>query len=220
MLFLVLMVGFLAIVIAQVQEFALWRTAGEQRVPAGVAVTPGTDIELSSANDIAQKPPSPKAAHPEWEMLSSEAGNFSVRAPGAMHKVVNVTATSVGPIKEHSFTLERDLYRYSVAYVEYPIPGTTDANPQGALEGQVVRTIESFGASLVTKKDIVLDYAPGIEFRGKFLGGKDLMTEWVVYGRVYLLHARLYQVLVAMRSDQVEPAHPQEFLGSFRWLKP
>lgn len=160
------------------------------------------------------------AADPEWLALTSEQGNFSVHAPGLMQESVQVTATPLGPIAAHTFALERDTYRFTVGYVDYPVPGTAEANPDGALAGEVARALEPLGATLVTKKDIVLDSASGIEFRAELFREQSHDTaEVVVYGRVYLLDARRYKLMVVADADQVKTANPQRFLSSFHWIR-
>jgi hypothetical protein len=161
-----------------------------------------------------------RAEQPEWVTYNSEGGNFSVTVPGVMQETINDSDTPLGMIKVHVFTLHRGPYGYSVAYTDYPVPHAAEANPLGALEGGMRRTLDSVNATLLAKKDVALDFVPGIAFQGEFLGGKDLDTAAVVFGRVYLRETRLYQLTVVARKDQVEAAQPEKFLTSFQWLRP
>lgn len=153
----------------------------------------------------------------EWITFTSDAGNFSVHVPVPMQESVNVTDTPLGPIEAHVFTLQRGAYHYSIAYTDYPVPHLAEANPVGAVEGGVVRILESLGATMSSKRDIWLDDAFGIQFRGKFPKGRD-SPAGVVAGRVYLDQTRLYQLVVVARTEPVETANPQKFFDSFRWL--
>lgn len=159
------------------------------------------------------------AGRTEWQTFTSKAGNFSVSMPGVPLESVTISQLQVGRTESHVFTLHHGAYGYAFAYTAYPIPGAADANPLGALEGEMRRTLDSVGATLITQHDIFLDDALGIAFQGKFMGGRDFDTPGMVYGRVYLLNARLYQLMVVAAKDQVRTAEPERFLASFRWLK-
>ena len=154
----------------------------------------------------------------EWVTFTSAAGNFSVRVPGAMQESVNVTGTPLGPIEAHVFTLQHGAYHYSITYTDYPVPHLAEANPVGAVEGEVLQTLEALGATISNKRDIFLDDAFGIQFRGTLPSVGDSDGGGVVAGRVYLNKTRPYQLVVVARTAQVDTATPQKFFDSFQWL--
>jgi hypothetical protein len=137
--------------------------------------------------------------------------------PGDLVESTTTTETPLGPIRTNRFTLHRGAFLYSVVYIDSPIPGLARANELGALEGALGRIIELHNAELVSKRDVLLDSAPGIEFRGKFAAAKDADSFHLLYGRVYLFDARLYQITVV--TDNTNLAEPTRFLNSFQFTR-
>jgi hypothetical protein len=136
-----------------------------------------------------------------------------------MVETVTRTETPIGQIDLHSFTLERERYSYYIAYVDYPIPGITYANPVGALEGHLRQALDSHNATLVTKRDMLSGSAIGIEFTAVVFSGSEFVTSSAVFGRVYLVGARLYQIIVVAPTN-AEGANSRKFLASFQWINP
>lgn len=155
----------------------------------------------------------------EWKTFRSEGGDFTISAPDTLQESATLSDLQVGQIETHIFTLDHGKDFYLVGYVDYPIPGIAQANPMGQLDGQVLTILEANNATLVAQKDIMLDDVPGIEFRAKLPGRDDSLPVRMVYGRVYLLDARVYQLLLVAGNDRVAAANSQKFLASFHWIK-
>lgn len=155
------------------------------------------------------------AGAPEWKEFSPSGGDFSALMPGAPKETSSDIDTDVGAIKLHAYTLDTAGIAYSVQYCDYPISvlaAGADVIVEGAVEGMV----EGGKYTLVNKSTISLGEFPGREVKLHMSSG-DLL----IWNRVYLAGARMYQVMaVVSKADETKSAPDvSRFLDSFKILK-
>lgn len=159
------------------------------------------------------------AAQDEWPTSHYAVGNFSISAPGVLEETGSTITTPLGPIRIHTFRLEREASIYELVYTDYPVPHLAEANEIGALEGEMGRALEAVGAKLLIQRDIWHGGALGIEFRGDFRDENPNSTR-VVYGRVYLFETRLYRLTVITDRETAKTDRAERFLKSFQIVLP
>lgn len=147
-----------------------------------------------------------------WREFSSVEGNFAVMMPGTPAYEKKDTATAVGPIDMHMFTLniKRDA-AYIVMYSDYP-EIVTKAPPDRILDGGRDGAVANAKGKLIGEQNLTLDGFPGREIAIE-VPGKGLMKV-----RAFLVRQRLFQVMAAGTKERIDHEDTAKYLTSFRLL--
>lgn len=151
----------------------------------------------------------------EWEKLTEDKGNFTVKVPGKPKKLTQTVDTEVGKIEAIYYLVElkEGQVVYAVAFNDYPKEFATksDDEKQGILDGVRDGNIKPHKGKVTTETKIKLDGHPGREytFTGKLGGEGEPITGNV---RLYLVGERLYQLII-LAGDKT-PAEKED-IGRF-----
>ena len=147
-----------------------------------------------------------RASNPDWKDFNSPEGRFTATYPGSPKKKSEIDALGNTTTM---FYVEADWghVAYFVGYTDLPGAGIVP-DPATVLDAaaSVITTVKS-------KKPIRIDGHPGIEVDGEIVhnGQKADVTN-----RIYLVGARMYQVMVVREKGHQRPADFSKFLDSFR----
>ena len=152
---------------------------------------------------------------PAWKEFNPSGGDFSALMPGTPKQTSSDIDTDVGPIKLYAYTLDKAGIAYSVQYCDYPtsvLAAGADVLLDGAVEGMV----GGGKYALVDQSTISLGQFPGREAKLSMTSG-----DFLIWNRVYLAGARLYQVMVVVpKADEAKSAADRaRFLDSFKIVK-
>lgn len=147
-----------------------------------------------------------------WKEFSSAEGNFAVLMPGTPSYEKKNTATALGPIDMHMFTLNigRDA-AYLVMYSDYP-EIVTRAKPDALLDGGRDGALANTKGKLIGEQNMSLDGFPGREIVIE-VPGKGLLKL-----RVFLVGRRMFQVMAVGTKEMIEHEDTAKYLTSFRLL--
>ncbi len=152
----------------------------------------------------------------EWIEFKSEAGGFSIMAPGTPTEETQSQETELGNIDIHMFTYETTDVAYMVGYNLLPAAlielSASDAMLDGACDGQVSST----GGTEVSRKEIALDAYPGRELEIRVDDASGVKT---LHTYIYLVEDKLYQILVVGGENQSRAEDTLKFLDSFKLLQ-
>lgn len=141
-------------------------------------------------------------------VFTSAEGRFSVRMPGAPEYRL-VTVDSADPMPLHKWTVQRGTTTFMVAYADIPVEGREASEILAGARESVLSKPER---KLLSERSVSLGGSPGIEVE---IGAPDSFRMKI---RVFLVGARLYQIIVAIRSRDRFRASEMDFLESFQVL--
>jgi hypothetical protein len=149
----------------------------------------------------------PSGAQPPagWINYSSTAGRFSVHLPGQPKAQEQPVDTAAGKLTNHVLMVQKGSAAFAISYADYP---QDVANPQEVLDNVRQGAINGIKGTLISGKNIMHKGYPGREFRATVQGG-------VYTSRIFLVHSRLYQMVVAVPTAQSNTADVNRFLTSF-----
>ena len=144
---------------------------------------------------------------PSWHRVRSEAGRYTVTMPGVVRTSVQA-ASSVYGRHDVFFTVSISTgVTYAVMYVDIPVGAL--AQPRAVLDRAVESAMDDFGATLQTATASWISEFEGREFQATNLRGHPL------FGRVYLVGARLYRLSVSGLNQRASAESADRFFGSF-----
>jgi hypothetical protein len=149
-------------------------------------------------------------ANTKLEDFAPKGGRFAVQMPGPPKEQTNKVNTAVGPIDVHMFVLSPDPNTaYIVGYSDYPEEMIKKSDIQKVLDGARDGAVKNVNGKLDWEKKITIDKHPGRDFAisTEHFEGRD---------RIYLVNARLYQVMVVGSKDFITDKVAQKFLDSFK----
>jgi hypothetical protein len=141
-------------------------------------------------------------------VFTSEEGRFSVRMPGAPEYRM-VTVDSADPMPLHKWTVQRGTTTFMVAYADIPVEGREASEILAGARESVLSKPER---KLLSERSVSLGGSPGTELE---IGGPNGISMRM---RIFLVGARLYQILVAGRDQDGFQADETDFLASFKVL--
>lgn len=149
----------------------------------------------------------------EWEKLTDEKGNFTVKVPGKPKKQTQTVDTELGKVEAIYYLVELKEGKgaFAVAFNDYPKDFVAKADAEAVLDGAREGNIKPHNGKVTSETKIKLDGFPGREytFSGKLGGDGEPITGNV---RLYLVGDRLYQLMV-LASEKI-PAE-REDIGRF-----
>jgi hypothetical protein len=157
-------------------------------------------------------PASGAAQARQWKEFRSVEGHFAVLLPGEPSLNTKSTDTDIGPIEMHMFSCTTDDLYCSVTY--YDVPAGVHKSADQLLED----TCNGFmqGAKLTEKaerRQIDIDGHPGREIIGESADGTFLLM-----ARYYLVHNRVYLVMVGSAIANASSPEVGRYLDSFHLL--
>ncbi len=201
--------------VARVGEPFLRSFALVPREAKGPAPRPAPPRPESPLTTRPGPPPRPVASKP----FAPAGGGFRVLMPGKPRERIVVADSPDGPIEAHLFDLVQGDLRRLVTYLDRPKPlDLAGAEADTALEELVKGSILSGKGTLVAKRPIRLGAAVGREFDFDTDGSNGRPR--FVRARVYLVGARVYQVLIGGPKSKVVGPIGDAFLDSFTLLNP
>jgi len=137
-------------------------------------------------------------------------GRFTVQMPGEPKEQTNKVNTAIGPIDVHMFLSAPDPNTaYIVGYSDYPEEMMKKSESDKILDGARDGAVKNVNGKLDGEKKITIDKHPGRDFQ--------IATEhFEGRNRMYLVNARLYQVMVVGSKEFVTGKDAERFLDSFK----
>lgn len=156
----------------------------------------------------------------KWTEYTSEDGGFSVLMPSDKVDTEKSTQyTEVGPIDLYMHSVSRDDAFYLVSYNDMDfLEGIkmTSADMNDILEDGVQGSKNTLpGGKFIYRRNTSMAGNPGKEYR---IEGKKGDLEVAVFGKVYLVGTRLYQIVVTTTKENAESKDIPKFMESFRLM--
>jgi hypothetical protein len=147
-----------------------------------------------------------------WQQLASPDKEFVIKMPGTPKTDVQDVPTAVGVVQLHTFTVDKGDSVYLVGYGDYPESLVRNADVSAMLDGARDGALANSGGTLIAEQQIQLQGYPGRELwiEATVEGEKGLAR-----ARMYLVGARLYQVLVGGSNAHFSESAAETFLNSF-----
>jgi len=153
------------------------------------------------------------------EKFTSEEGAFSVISPLPLEESTQSIDTELGLIEVHFFMAEQVDRAYMVGYSDYPQDFVDQSDPQAMLDGARDGAVGNINGKLVSEIKVLLDdQYPGREIVVTAMLDQD--QEGTLKERMFLVGNRLYQVMVIAPSGDMGVQEMDEFINSFKLLKP
>jgi hypothetical protein len=184
---------------------------------AKVAGEAGDAILRSFALLRPPAPPEPAKPLAAGKAFASPEGRFRVRFPQGPRERVQKVGSPAGPIEVHMFVADLGDVAYFASYNDYSVdPAQLD--PEAALESVVQGALAAGKGRLTARRDVRLGDHPGKEYQAALSlpDGRPAASK----ARVYLVGARLYQVLVVSPEGKEDTKAVDAFLDSFALVKP
>lgn len=150
----------------------------------------------------------PATAEPK--VFTSESGKFSIAFPGDPKEQTQSVPTAVGDVALTMYTVDNGDSAYLAGFADYPSDMVAASDPETMLDGGRDGAINNIDGTLLTEKHITISGNPGRELKVQSKDGKN-----VLYGRFYLVDARLYQIMVVTSPTGLDQATIDSFLDSF-----
>ncbi|GIV97331.1 MAG: hypothetical protein KatS3mg057_1988 [Herpetosiphonaceae bacterium] len=135
--------------------------------------------------------------------------------PGSPEKQSQSVSTAVGPIDLHMFTLDLGTSAYMVSFSDYPAEVITAAGPDAVLDGAAGGAISNVNGTVLNEREISISGYPGREIEVQIPKTAE-NDEGTAKARIYLVDARLYQVLVLGTKGKLSTEDADRFLNSFK----
>ena len=166
---------------------------------------------LTSTSLVSARPTEPPA-EPVWQQLGTQQGGFFIMMPGTPESDVQDVITPVGSLELHTHALDTGEFSYMVAYNDYPQYLVRNANVDEMLDGARDGAVDNVNGTLVGERRIRLQGHPGRELwiEATMKGQRGLAQ-----ARIYLVDARLYQVIAGGLKDSFSESNAERFLNSF-----
>lgn len=168
-----------------------------------------------AAVGFAQKSPPPPPAAPAWQEFKSAEGNFAVLLPGRPTEVSQTSQTEIGKVPIRFFTATSGPVEYVVMYADYPIVFNTPGAIKASLDGGREMLLNSNQGTLLSETQIAYGRFPGREWKVSTPGGP-------IWTRSYLVHQRLYSLIVGLQGNaDTKPPDPKavgRFFDSFKLI--
>ncbi len=150
---------------------------------------------------------------PAFKEYSSKEGKFKALLPGTPKE----QTVDAGPVKMHMAIVDlgKDV-SYTVIYSDLPGDAKTLAKPEVAekvLDGATKGALDNTKGKNLTEKKIKIGTYPGREIQF------EIPDKGFVRSRIYLVDARLYQVMVTGPKATITSKDADKFLGSFKLSK-
>jgi hypothetical protein len=153
------------------------------------------------------------------QAFTSEEGAFSINSPMAMEETTQSIDTELGAIEVHFFMAEEIDRAYMVGYSDYPQEFVDQNDPQMMLDGARDGATGNINGNLVSEIRILLDdQYPGREIVVTAMLDED--QEGTLKAHMFLVGNRLYQVMVVAPSGELSMQEMDDFINSFKLLKP
>lgn len=149
----------------------------------------------------------------EWKEYRSNAGGYSVEAPGTVTESADKVSTAIGTITFHTAVSEGRTWGYASAYADFP-DWVISKDHKEMLTGARDGALHNVGGKLEKQTWIKLEGHQGLEIRFS-VPDKKLKAK----ARIYLVKNRLYQVIAAQSEEGYDEAALDRYLESFR-LRP
>lgn len=159
-------------------------------------------------------------AKADWQKYDAEDAGFSVLMPSKDVEVESNTASTVaGNIEIYMYSVSLSKAYYMIAYNQMDFledAELTDSDMNDILEGGVEGALNTFpDGEFIYKRNTTLSGHPGIEYRAE---GTKNETEMVIFGKVYLVGTRLYQVMVTTVKGDANNPDIAKFMDSFKLI--
>jgi hypothetical protein len=159
-------------------------------------------------------------ARADWSEYKADDAGFLVLMPSKDVKVESNTASTVaGSINIYMYSVSLSKAYYMVAYNQMDFlegADLADSDKNDILESGVEGALNTFpDGEFIYKKNIKLNGHPGMEYRAE---GTKNKTEMVIFGKVFLVGTRLYQVMVTTLKDDAGNPNIRKFLDSFKLI--
>jgi len=143
--------------------------------------------------------------------FASKAGRFTIEMPGEPKEQINKIDTALGPIDLHLFVFSPDPnIVYIASYADYPEDVIKKSDSEKMLNGARDGAVKNINGKLDREKKITIDKHPGRDI-------SIVADQAMARVRMYLVDARLYQViLVSTSKESVTSKDAEKFLDSFK----
>ncbi len=161
---------------------------------------------------------------PEWEILTSLEGRFSVVVPGEMRENVNSVETPIGTLTYHSFIYEpkakdADNLAYIISYCDYPeysIHSDSTTLLEEFYKATIETSIQSVKGELVYDSETEIDGYAGKIWRVSYglEGSASIKTQACV------AENRYYSIQTISLKNKILNPSIDKFMDSFRIISP
>lgn len=169
-------------------------------------------IALFPAALFAEDKKEEKKDDPKSVVFASKDGKFTVTVPAKPTEKTNKVKIGAGEVEVHLFTVDQKDRAYIVSYTDYP-PGRLDPDAEKVLAGVIDGNAKSLKGKVVADEKITIGKKkyPGHEIKIEFGGEKKSLYR----ARVYLVGARLYQVVALGPDEFAKSKAVDDYLKSF-----
>lgn len=175
-----------------------------------------TDASKPAGADTPPPAQTPAPPTDGWLDHTDADGGFTVRLPGAPTVEIAKVPTDAGEFELHTWNLQvprRDIY-IAVMWSALPPLLVEVGDTEKMLDGGVDGMLKSINGTLSeAPKHIELDHHPGRDVRLTVsVGGKQAKAR----SRLFVVHDRLFQMLVVMESSEQYDIEVDKFFDSFK----
>jgi hypothetical protein len=153
------------------------------------------------------------AAGAGWNEFVSKEGRFAITMPAEPAHNAQTVQSDAGPIAMHMYSAENSGMVFFVAYADYPAEQVAAASAARFLDGARDGAVNNMKGTLLAETAIKQDRFPGREL--KIASGDGSM---VIRVRLFMVDARLLQVLVISPTASVDDKLIDRFFASLRLL--
>lgn len=148
-----------------------------------------------------------------------ETAEFAARLPAGVERKEQAVDSPAGPLSIVMWQHEAQDGFVALTYVDYPLAVIRQALPQKLLDGGRDGAIANINGTLTRDVQIFIDSGqPKRSWPGRLIEGTTPQG-MTMRARIYLVDARLYQLISVFPSGKASPAAFEALVDSFR-LKP
>ena len=170
------------------------------------------DLGSLTTTTLVSARPTETAVVPVWKQLGTQQGGFFIMMPGDPKSDIQDVITAVGSLELHTYALDMEEFSYMVSYSDYPSNLVRNADVEERLDGARDGAVDNVDGTLVGERKIRLQGHPGRELwiEATMDGEKGLAQV-----RIYMVGARLYQVIAGGLKASFSESNAERFLNSF-----
>ncbi|UCH95599.1 MAG: hypothetical protein JSV88_01800 [Candidatus Aminicenantes bacterium] len=150
-----------------------------------------------------------------WELFESDDGWFRIQFPGKPEVDELPTATPLGTIDIHMFSVNLRNGAYGVGYCDFPEVEGVDMESAEFIELLARGSFTKLGTGQYSKKEIDFEGYPGLEAEGEVRKGT---VRGLARIRYYVVNERIYVLEVVGETSFVSSGNTDKFFNSFQLI--
>lgn len=148
----------------------------------------------------------------QWKWFTSKEGRFQILMPRAPAKTSKPVQSAAGTLQLYTIAADSENASYIVMYVDYPEQFVKQRTAAVVLSKACANAEASTASKELSRKSMALGANPGLEVKLQSPQGT-LATV-----RLYMVNARLYQIVCGTNAKTASTLQFGKFLDSFKLL--